>query len=184
MVVILLDRPCIVSKECVNCACDPSMHLDVSPIRMMFVKSFSVVCHPVFNPTVVLSVADFASLDLFVCGCRTWICIEIDRFYGEQCHPPSGSAWPACPENGISVPRWGGGRGGVIDTICTVVAKTAVISPSLIGCVVCFLFLSLHKNHFHSLGVCFATTDDKFVDISLSPTLNCFHLFSKCMSVL
>ena len=46
MVVILLlsvgercsvDRPCMVYKECVCCACDPSVHLDVPSIGFVYV---------------------------------------------------------------------------------------------------------------------------------------------------
>ena len=43
-------------------------------------------------PTVYLSVADIAYPDLFVCGCRTWICLDIAHFYEEQQQPSSGSA--------------------------------------------------------------------------------------------
>ena len=32
-------------------------------------------------PTVYLFLADFANPDLFVCGGRTWICLDITRFY-------------------------------------------------------------------------------------------------------
>ena len=35
-------------------------------------------------PTVYLFMADIANPDLFVCGCRTWICLDITRFYEEQ----------------------------------------------------------------------------------------------------
>ena len=50
--------------------------------------------HPVFNPvapygyllpTVHLFMADITNPDLFECGCRTWICLNITRFYEEQC---------------------------------------------------------------------------------------------------
>ena len=46
--------------------------------------------------TVYLFMADIANPDLFVCGCRTWICLDITRFYEEQRQPSRGSAWPAC----------------------------------------------------------------------------------------
>ena len=34
-----------------------------------------------------LSVADIANSDLFACGSRTWISIDIARFYEERCQP-------------------------------------------------------------------------------------------------
>ena len=49
--------------------------------------------HPAFNPvapygyllpTVYLFMADIANPDLFVCGCRTGICLDITRFYEKQ----------------------------------------------------------------------------------------------------
>ena len=33
----LLDRPCMVSKECVCCACYPSVHLSVPSIGFVYV---------------------------------------------------------------------------------------------------------------------------------------------------
>ena len=45
----------------------------VAPYRYMF-------------PIVHLSVADIANPDMLACGCRTWIRLDIARFYGEQCH--------------------------------------------------------------------------------------------------
>ena len=59
---------------------------------------------PVFNPVAPyryllpnlhLSVADIANPDLFACSSRTWISLDIARFYKEHCQPSSGSAWPA-----------------------------------------------------------------------------------------
>ena len=44
-------------------------------------------------PTVYWSVVDTANPDLFACGCRTWICLDITGF-NEQCQPSSGSAYP------------------------------------------------------------------------------------------
>ena len=60
--------------------------------------------HPVFNPVapyeylltnVYLFMADIANPDLFVCVCRTWICLNIIRFYEKKHKPSSGSEWPA-----------------------------------------------------------------------------------------
>ena len=58
--------------------------------------------HPVFNPVApygyllptVYLFMDIANPDLFVCGCCSWICLDITRFYEEQ--PSNGSAWPDC----------------------------------------------------------------------------------------
>ena len=35
-------------------------------------------------PTMCLFMAYIANPDFFVCGCRTWICLDITRFYEEQ----------------------------------------------------------------------------------------------------
>ena len=35
-------------------------------------------------PTMYLFMADIANSDLFVCGCRTWICLDITRYYEDQ----------------------------------------------------------------------------------------------------
>ena len=51
-----------------------------------------------------LSVADIANPDLFACSSRTWISLDIARFYEEHCQPSSGFAWPACPKNGNQAP--------------------------------------------------------------------------------
>ena len=62
--------------------------------------------HPVFNPVapyeyllpnLYLSVADITNSDSFACGGRTWISLDLVRFYEEHCQLSSGSAWPACP---------------------------------------------------------------------------------------
>ena len=58
-----------------------------------------------------LYVADIANPDLLACGSRTWISLDIDRFYAEHFQPSSGSAWPACQKNGNRAPIAGGGRG-------------------------------------------------------------------------
>ena len=55
--------------------------------------------------TVYLFMAVIENPNLFVCGCRTWICLDITRFYEEQRQPSSGFAWLACPKNGESGPH-------------------------------------------------------------------------------
>ena len=47
-------------------------------------------------PNLYLSVVDIANPDLLACGSRTWISLDIARFYEEYYQPSSGSAWPAC----------------------------------------------------------------------------------------
>ena len=44
------------------------------------------------NPNLYMSVADIANPDLFSCVCRTWIRLDISRFYEEQYQPSSESA--------------------------------------------------------------------------------------------
>ena len=77
-------------------------------------------------PTAYLSVADIANPDLFACGCRTKICMDITNFYEEQCQPSSGSACPACPKNG---------KRDVSNQFAQQFAKSAVTAPPLVGCV-------------------------------------------------
>ena len=57
-------------------------------------------------PTLDLSVADIANPDLFACDSRTWISLDIARFYEEHFQPSSGSAWPV-----IGHPLLGGRKG-------------------------------------------------------------------------
>ena len=65
--------------------------------------------------------ADITNPDLFACGSRTWIRLDLARFYEEHCQPSSGSAWPVSPpKNGNRAPIAGGGMG---DTICTGFAR-------------------------------------------------------------
>ena len=98
--------------------------------------------HPVFNPVapygyllpnVYLFMADIANPDLFVCVCRTWICLDITRFYDEQRQPSNGSAWPACPKNGKSGSHCCGREGS---TQFAQQFVTAVTAQTLVGCVV------------------------------------------------
>ena len=55
-------------------------------------------------PNLYFSVADIANPDLFACGGRTWISLDIARFYEQQRQPSSGSAWPACPKTVVGPP--------------------------------------------------------------------------------
>ena len=61
-------------------------------------------------PTRYLYMAHITNLDLFVCGCRTSICLNITRFYEEQCQPSIGSVWVACQKNLNRAPIAGGER--------------------------------------------------------------------------
>ena len=49
-----------------------------------------VVPYRYLLPNLYLSVAYIANPDLFPCVCRTWICLDISRFYVEQYQPSSG----------------------------------------------------------------------------------------------
>ena len=72
----------------------------------------------------VQSLSISASELVFVCGryrkclrgSRTWISLDIARFYEKHCPPSSGSAWPACPKTIVGPPLLGAGG---VDTICT-----------------------------------------------------------------
>ena len=75
--------------------------------------------HPVFNhvapfgyllPNMYLYIEDITNPDLLILCCRTWISIDITRFYEEQCQPSSGSAWPACPKTVNRALITGGGK--------------------------------------------------------------------------
>ena len=60
-------------------------------LRILVMDSYGYLLYIVY-----LLLADIANPDLFVSGCRTWICLDITRFYDEQCQPSNGSVWPAC----------------------------------------------------------------------------------------
>ena len=83
-------------------------------------------------PNLYLSMADIANPDLFACGSRIWISLDIAHFYEDHCQPSSGSAWPAFPKNGNRVPIAGGGRGR--DNL-HMVCQTAVTAAPRVGCV-------------------------------------------------
>ena len=105
--------------------------------------------HQVFNPvapygyllpTVYLFMADIVNLDLFVCGCRTCVCLDITRFYyEEQRQPSSESAWPACKKK---VNRNGGREGSTqfilskfrFRTCCRFFRGQNGLLPKLRGC--------------------------------------------------
>ena len=55
-------------------------------------------------PNLYLSVADIANPDLFECSSRTWISLDIARYYEEHSQPYSGSAWPACQKKVVGSP--------------------------------------------------------------------------------
>ena len=63
-------------------------------------------------PTVYLYVGDIANPDLLACGCRTWISLDITRFYEVLCQPTNWSAWPVCPKNMLNRDAIAGGRRG------------------------------------------------------------------------
>ena len=56
----------------------------VSGERVVFTVFNPIAPYQYLLPTMYLFMADIANPDLFVCGCRTWICLDITRFYEEQ----------------------------------------------------------------------------------------------------
>ena len=97
--------------------------------------------HPVFNPVspyrylllnLYLSVADIENPDLFVFVCRTWIRLDISRFYKEQYQPSSGSM-TGLPKNVNWAPIAGGRRNRHnLHRLC----QTTVTAPPRVGHVV------------------------------------------------
>ena len=84
-------------------------------------------------PNLYLSVVDITNPDLFGCGSRTWISLDIARFYEEHFQLSSGSAWPACLENGNRGPIAVDGRGQHnLHRVC----HTAVTATPRVFCVV------------------------------------------------
>ena len=90
-------------------------------------------------PTVYLFMEDIANPDLFVCGCWTWIYLDITRFYDEHRQPSSGFAWPAC-ENTVnrSPIYWGGGFNTISTSVCnrcdsSIACKRCRLEPQLQG---------------------------------------------------
>ena len=63
-----------------------------------------------FTNKCALMMADIVNPDLFVCSCRTWICLNITRAYEEQHQPSSRSEWLACPKTVNQAPIAGAGR--------------------------------------------------------------------------
>ena len=106
-------------------------------------------------PTVYLFKTDIAYPDLFVCSCRTWICLDITRFYEEQRQPSSESAWPACHKNGKSGPHYWGWEDS---TQFAQPFVTAVTAPPLVGWSVIFVvvscFISLTLSYYSHLCRC------------------------------
>ena len=83
-------------------------------------------------PNLYLSVAYIANPDLFACSGRTWISLNIARFYEEHSQLSSRSAWPAYPKKCNRAPIAGGGRSRY--TLHRVWHIT-VTAPPRIGCV-------------------------------------------------
>ena len=67
---------------------------------------------------VYLSVADIANPDFFACGCRNWICLDIDRH-------------PACPHARLAQTN-GRSRWEVSIQFAQQSAKTVVTAPALV----------------------------------------------------
>ena len=78
-------------------------------VELQYDEIFLTFIYIYLLPTVYLFMADITNPDLFVCGCRTWICLDITRFYEEQRQPFNGSAWPAYQKIVNQAPiAWGG----------------------------------------------------------------------------
>ena len=117
--------------------------------------------HPLINPVapygyllpnVHLFMADISNQDWFVCVSRTWICLDITRFYEEQ-RQPSGKSGP---------PMLGAGD---FDTIC---AAVCIRCDSSTACSLCRLEpniipLQEHLKHTHHKS-------DKKSTTSITPT--------------
>ena len=124
--------------------------------------------HPIFNPvapyqylipTIYVSVADIANLELLECSCRIWISLDITHFYERQCLPSRGRM--ACAQKcklGLHC------RAEGVDAVCTSACQTTVTAPSRVGCViwvthwslsgyfVCFCSLYMSVIHFYTNG--------------------------------
>ena len=68
-----------------------------------------------------------------LCVCRTFICLDIIRFYEEQRQPSIWFAWPTCPKTLNRVPIAGSGG---FNTICTAVCDCC---DSFTACMLCCL---------------------------------------------
>ena len=107
-----------------------------------------VVPYEYLLPTVYLFMANITHPALFVCGCRTWICLDITCFYEEQ--PSSGSTWPACPKTVNLVPIAGAWR-FLIQFVQQFV--TTVTATLLIGGIIWNLFPRLSLLPFIEQGL-------------------------------
>ena len=61
-------------------------------------------------PTMYLFMADIANPDLFVCGCRSWICLDITRFLRSSASHPAGPHGRLAQTTINRAPITGGGR--------------------------------------------------------------------------
>ena len=86
--------------------------LGVPSVQSCSIMFFNHVqsCCKIMLATVYLLMTDIANPDVFVCGYRTWICLDINRFYEGQRQPSSGSAWPASSNTVNRDPIAGGRR--------------------------------------------------------------------------
>ena len=100
-------------------------------------------------PNLYLSVADITNPDLFVCGSRTCISLDIARFYEKHCQPSSWSTWPAFPQNGNRAPIDEGGRGRHnLHRVC----QTAVTASPRVGIVVWSRYInSIQTSNGHTI---------------------------------
>ena len=105
--------------------------LSTNPVVTMWCVCGCIVVMDVFGVDMYLFTADIANPDLFVCGCRTWICLDITCFYEVQ-HQPSQLVRMAGLLN-KTVNRT------LVWEVLTQIAQqfvTAVTAPPLVGCVI------------------------------------------------
>ena len=92
-----------------------------------------VVPYRYLLPTLYLFMADIVNPDLFVCSCRTWICLDITRFMRSSDSHPAGPNVRLAKENGKSVPHF------CVREVSTQYVQqivAAVTAPPLVGRVV------------------------------------------------
>ena len=86
-------------------------------------------CYEESNPIGKTDYKPIIYIDLFACGCRIWISIDIASFYEEQCQPSQRAHMAGLPKNGKSGAHCR--RMEVLTQFAQQFAKTAVITHRL-----------------------------------------------------
>ena len=93
-------------------------------------------------PNMYLSVAVIANPDLLACGSRTWISLDIARFYEEHFQL---SAWPACSQKNGNRAHLSGREGstqfaqGLLDRCDSSTAcRMCRLEPKVLSCCCCY----------------------------------------------